>query len=142
MGVQVTRIIGPDGRVLREEVEGVHFIETIHGEGARMEEKPGRKLPGRVRLGGATEFVKRPSQAGTQQRIEEMLKEMGKGVRAGRVKACLLLALDAEGRVEFATVADATQFATLVAQVPQVMERVAKELKAATELDRAKGKVQ
>ena len=107
-----------------------------------MEEKPGRKLPGRVRLGGATEFVKRPSQAGTQQRIEEMLKEMGKGVRAGRVKACLLLALDAEGRVEFATVADATQFATLVAQVPQVMERVAKELKAATELDRAKGKVQ
>lgn len=99
-------------------------------------------LPGRTRLGGATEFVKRPSQAGTQQRIEEMLREMGRAVRQGRVKACLLLGLRDDGSVEFATVADVTQFARLVAEVPTVMERVARELQVATKLDRDKGNAQ
>lgn len=99
-------------------------------------------LPSRVRLGGAAEFVKRPSQAGTTQRIEEMLREMGRAVRSGRVKACLLLALDDDGSVEFATVADAVQFGRLVAEVPTIVDRVSKELVAATKLDRDKGGIQ
>lgn len=99
-------------------------------------------LPGRTRLGGATEFVKRPSQQGTQERIGEMLKEMGRAVRGGRVRACLLLALRDDGSVEFATVADAFQFSRLVAEVPTVMDRVSKELQIATKLDRDKGNAQ
>jgi hypothetical protein len=102
------------------------------------EDRVGRK----VRLGGATEFVKNPSQGGTQGRIEEVLLEMRKGVRAGRVKAVLLLALRDDGGVEFATVARAEEFARLVAEVPRVVERVQGELRVATELEREGGKVQ
>jgi hypothetical protein len=100
------------------------------------------KLPGKSRLGGATEFVKNPSSQGTQQRIGDMLKEMEKGVKQGRVKACLLLALREDGGVEFATVAKAEEFARLVSEVPRVIERVQGELQVATKLDKAGGKVQ
>ena len=86
-----------------------------------------------------SQFVKEPSEAGTKARIEEMLKEVTKRSKEGKVVAVLCLSLEGDGNIGYAAVTTYRQMESICAQFPQVAARVITELGKGMKLDQEKG---
>jgi hypothetical protein len=78
-----------------------------------------------------------PTQAGTNTRVEEVLREAMRCARRGELDGVLVLAPRVDGEVEYGVCLTPETLKTIAEKLPDVLNNLAKQLNRAAKADRA-----